>query len=159
MSKDFRNLQSKFNPMKIKKEDALKMDLVLSYLLKNEQARVKSKQVQDLLKISFDDAHHIYESILKYHLDVEPVVSVLNAENIASAPGITDLFLKKGGFIAISEQKENQENKIRVNKMKEIKESKWIIWQRKTYWFTFVLAVSAFILALISFLVSLGIVK
>jgi len=145
--------------MKIKKEDAQKMDLILSYLAKNEQVRVKSKQVQEVLKISFDEAHHIYESILRYHVNVEPVVGVLHAENIASAPGVTEAFLKRGGFIAIAEKQKSLENKNVVNNKLETKESKWTIWQRKTYWFTFVLAVSAFVLALISLLINLEILK
>ncbi len=145
--------------MKITKEDARKMDLVLSYLIKEEHARVKSKQVQELLKVEFDDAHHIYESILKYHYEVDPVVSILYSENIASAPVITEMFLKQGGFMKVSEQLEDNELKAKTNNIKDSKESKWSLWQRKTYWFTSVLALLGFIIALISLLFSLGVIK
>jgi len=141
--------------MKITKEDATNMDLVLTYLLKNDKARMKSKQIQDLLNIGLDEAHRIYETILEFHHKVEPTISILNADNIAFGPEITESFLKKGGFVAVYEQYTKKEIDKTLTSMTIAAESKWLVWQRKTYWFTFTIAILGFVIALISLFLNL----
>ncbi len=144
--------------MTINKEIAEKMDSVLLYLLANPAARVKSKQVQEILKVGFDEAKNIYLSILKYHQQVEPIVSILNADNIAARPDITESFIKKGGFKQVYEvlsQMSEKSNKKQVEKSARTLSD----WQQKTYWITFALALSGFILGLISLLISMGLIK
>jgi len=141
--------------MKITNDDAQNMDLVLTYLLKNDKARMKSKQIQDLLNIGLDEAHRIYETILEFHHKVEPIISILNADNIAFGPEITEGFLKKGGFVAVYEQYTKKETENTSNNIKLTVESKWLLWQRKTYWFTFTMAILGFVIALISLFLSL----
>ena len=144
--------------MQLNKENSEKMDLVLNYLLANPNARVKSKQVQEILQISFEDARNIYELILNYHQQIEPLISILNADNIAARPNITEAFIQKGGFKLVYKlQSKKNENKT-VETFDKPNEQR-TDWQSKTYWITFTLAVLGFIMGSVSLLFSFGIFK
>src|SRR5512147_2572041 len=91
------------------KDDAEKMDIILAYLVKNETARVKYKQIIDLLDVSLEKAKYLHQSILKYHSKKEPIVSIQNASNIAKKPNITEEFLNKGGFKLVYLQQSEME--------------------------------------------------
>jgi hypothetical protein len=145
--------------MLITKEDAKKMDTILWYLVKDEQARVKLKQIQDLMQISLEESRYLYESILKYHNEVEPIISIHHASNIAKKPLVTESFLKKGGFKTVYEQQAEIKSIIKENQTKSNHKSVTMDWQRRTYWYTFIIAIVGFIMALVSMLIGLKIIK
>ena len=122
--------------MLLTKEDALKLDTVLSYLVRNEDARMKLKQIMDLLNTTLEDARYLYELILKYHNNVEPVISLHNALNIGKRPGITEEFLKKGGFMAVYEKQAEIKAFNELSQLQQRKKEKFYNWQKNSYWFT-----------------------
>jgi hypothetical protein len=145
--------------MLIAREDAKKMDLILSHLVKNETARMKLKQIQDLLHVSLEESRYLYESILKYHTEVEPVISIHHASNIAKRPRITEEFLRNGGFEAVYERQAEIKTSAQKNNLQLKNKFSYYNWQRKTYWLTFCLAILGFVLGLISLFISLKIIK
>jgi hypothetical protein len=142
--------------MKISKDDAVKMDRVLSYLISDNKARVKSKQIQNLLGIELDEAKNIYHSILNYNKEIEPVVSFLFASNISARPIITEEFLKRGGFSAISNAQIISENQEPFDLMKCTKKSFMKEYHYKIVWVAIFTSILAFIMALVSLLFSMG---
>jgi hypothetical protein len=145
--------------MLITVNDAKKMDLILSYLVKNDTARIKYKQIVDLLGINLVEAKYLHEYILKYHHEVEPVISIHHASNMAKKPLITEEFLKKGGFVSVYKKQAEIENAAHANRPKLTSKLSTKDWRAKTYWLTFGLALAGFIIATISLLIGLKILK
>ncbi len=135
--------------MKISKLEAEKMDKVLAYLINNNTAHVKSKQMQDILGIDFDEAKHIYHTILQYNEDIEPVISILFASNIAARPGITQEFLNRGGFTAVAIIESNLEVPVLSSEKRKSKK-KIIIDTDKKATIALIISILAFILALVT---------
>lgn len=145
--------------MLITKEDAQKMDMILRYLDENETARFKLKQIMDLLNTNLECARYLYESILKFHNETEPVISIHYGGNIAKKSFLTRNFLDRGGFMAIYEQQENIKTPKESNKKNFQPVIYLSAWKEKIFWFTFFLAIMAFLMALISLLISLKLIK
>jgi hypothetical protein len=139
--------------------DAKKMDLILSYLVENDTARVKYKQIGDLLGIGLEEARYLHESILKYHHEVEPVIGIHHASNISKKPLVTEEFLKKGGFLAVFKQQMEKEIMAKSHQRESKSKLSKKDWKAKTYWLTFGLALAGFLLATISLLMVLKIIK
>jgi hypothetical protein len=145
--------------MLITKEDARKMDTILSYLVKNENARMKLKQIMDLLNTSLEDARYLYELLLKYHGEVEPVISIHQGSNIAKKPRITEDFLKRGGFADVYEQQANIKAFNEPSQLKKKKNHNFYNCSKYSYWFIFIMVIVSFIMALISLFISLKIIQ
>jgi hypothetical protein len=145
--------------MLITKDDAQKMDMILRYLVENETARFKLKQIMDLLNTSLECARYLYESILRFNNETEPVISIHHGGNIAQRPYITRNFLEKGGFMAIYEKQENIKARQESNETEFQPVTQSGAWKDKIFWITFFMAIMAFVMALISLLISLKLIK
>jgi len=139
--------------MQIPVEYSKKMDLILSYLAKNENARFKYKQIIDLLNVDIDEARVLHALILKYHNDIEQIISIHNANNIGGKPLYTEKFLIRGGFEAISQQQVKNEKFDNLKLSKSKHRFGFNAWLNKNIWITFALAILAFILALSALLI------
>jgi hypothetical protein len=139
-------------------DDAKKMDLILSYLIKNKIARVKYKQIMDLLNIDLEKAKFLHESILKFHNEVQPIISIHNALNIAEKPLETEKFLESGGFEAIYTQKADVDA-IRLEKSHSYVKKGINSWLSNHLWIILLTSILGFLFGLISLLISLKIIK
>jgi len=145
--------------MRVTREDAKRMDIVLNYLLNNKTARLKYKQIMDLLNIDLDEAKFLHQSILKYHHETKPIISIHNALNIGEKPIDTEEFLRNGGFEAICNQQHEIEHFNKIKKSKFLTKSNFKTWISKNSWFTFIIAALGFIFGLVSLLISFKIIK
>jgi hypothetical protein len=139
-------------------EEAQKLDLILMHLAKHETARFKYKQIMDLLDINLDEAKYLHDMLIDYHQQVQPIISIHQAMNMASRPKLTKAFLKQGGFVEVfkKEQKRIEE----VNDTFRVKKPMaFADWLNKNHWLSFLIAVCGFILGLFSLLISLKLIK
>ncbi|MFN8257132.1 MAG: hypothetical protein U0W24_15660 [Bacteroidales bacterium] len=141
--------------MKITKTEAERMDQVLRYLVENENARIKPKQLQDLLSVEFGDAEVIYHKILDYHNENREIIAIMNALNLAARPLVTKQFLDEGGFIKIYESQEiKSSEKLITGTVKP----GFILRFEKSELALYV-ALLSLVISVVSILISLGIIK
>jgi hypothetical protein len=145
--------------MKMSCIDAKMMDAILSYLVKNETARVKYKQIMDLLNVDIDKARYLHASILKYHKELGPIISIHNALNIAEKPIDTIEFLKKGGFEAIYKHQAEIKDLAHNKTLKPSAKSDLCLWINNNAWFTLMIATLGFVFGLLALLISLKLIK
>ena len=141
--------------MKLTKIEAEQLDSVLKYMVENEDARIKPRQIMDLLSIEFGEAEHLYHKMLDFHKSTREIIAIMNALNLAARPELTNQFLYEGGFMRIFEEQEKQ--KVEKSEVERIKIS--VRFKSHMPGIALLVAVLSLIISILSLLIGLGFIK
>ena len=146
--------------MKIIEEDISVLDNIINTVL--EKDRINVSQLPALGNSFLDDQPEVKENSYEYYFKILKKSQVVNVVIDDSFPTVietldkvTERFKQNGGFKSMFERQIENEKLESLKNEKEVNEAHLTRWHKKTYWWTFMLAILGFVIAVISLILTI----